>query len=118
MRYFPNQAHKLETTEAGPPAWRPDKTPCPKEMTLRERAQLLRDSIPLDPDSPTSRRFAIRRNQSGLEFFTARVTQVANGEVVYNGYPASHVPGSVLRQFRDGGVISRSEYRRLVKRLG
>ena len=30
MRYWPNPAHKRETTEAGPPAWSPDKDPCPK----------------------------------------------------------------------------------------
>ena len=35
MRYFPNPAHKRETTEAGPPRWRPDKEPCPAERTAR-----------------------------------------------------------------------------------
>ena len=69
MRYFANPAHKIETTEAGPPAWRPDKTPCPKGMTLRERTELLRDSIAEDPNSPISRRFAVRRSASGLDFF-------------------------------------------------
>lgn len=68
MYYFPNPAHKRETTEAGPPRWRPDKEPCPK-MSPRERATLLRDSIARDPASPTSQRFAIRRGASGLEFF-------------------------------------------------
>lgn len=118
MRYFANQAHKIDTTEAGPPRWRPDKTPCPEGMTLRERTRLLRDSIPEDPDSPTSRRFSVRRTESGLEFFTAQVTQAVNGEVEYHGYPTSHVPGKVLRRFRDQDKNSRSEYRRLVKRLG
>ncbi len=41
MPQFANPAHKVETTEAGPPAWRPDKTPCPKGMTLAERTQPL-----------------------------------------------------------------------------
>lgn len=63
--------HKVETTEVGPPAWRPDKTPCPERMTLPERTQLLRDSIAEDPGSPTSRHFAVRRSDSGLEFFAA-----------------------------------------------
>ena len=79
MRYLPNPAHKIETTEAGPPAWRPDKTPCPKEMTLAERTQLLLDSIAEDPNSPASRRFAVRRSESGLEFFAAQMTRVVNG---------------------------------------
>ena len=118
MRYVPNQAHKVETTEAGPPAWRPNKEPCPEGMTLRERAELLRDSVAEDPGVSASRRFAVRRTESGLEFFTARMTQVVNGEVEYHGYPTPCVPGKVLRQFRNQGKISQSEYRRLVKRLG
>ena len=31
MYYYPNPAHKTETTEAGPPRWRPDKEPCPND---------------------------------------------------------------------------------------
>lgn len=118
MRYFANPAHKVETTEAGPPAWSPDKTPCPKGMTLRERTELLRDSIAEDPASPVSRRFAVRRTGSGLEFFAIQMTQVVNGEVEYHGYPTVYVPGKVLRQFRDEGIISQPEYRSSVKRLG
>ena len=118
MRYFPNRAHKVETTEAGPPGWRPNKEPCPEGMTVRERAELLRDSIAEDPDASASRRFAVRRTESGLEFFTAQATRVVNGEVEYHGYPVHYVPGKVLRQFRDRGDISPSEYRSLVKRLG
>jgi hypothetical protein len=41
MRYWPNPAHKQETTEAGPPQWRPGKEPCPREMTVAERDELL-----------------------------------------------------------------------------
>ena len=118
MRYFANRAHKVETTEAGPPGWRPDKQPCPEGMTLRERTELLRDSVAVNPDSSASRRFSVRRTESGLEFFTAQMTQVVNGEVEYHGYPTRYVPGIILRQFRDQGEISHSEYRRLVKRLG
>ena len=81
MRYFANPAHKVETTEAGPPAWSPDKTPCPKGMTLRERTELLRNSIAEDPASPASRRFTVRRTGSGLEFFAIQTTQVVNGEI-------------------------------------
>jgi hypothetical protein len=117
MYYFPNPAHKRETTEAGPPRWRPDKEPCPS-MTPRERATLLQQSVEKDAGSPSSQRFAVRRGASGLEFYTARVTRVVNGEVEYHGYPTSYVPGSVLRQFREQGLITKPEYRNLVKRLG
>ena len=119
MRYFPNPAHKLETTEAGPPRWHPDKSMCPPGMTPRERAALLRDSIPENPGTPTSRRFAVRRTVSGIEFFAAQATRTTeHGKVEYHGYPTEQVPARVLRQFRDKGVISNTEYRRLVKRLG
>ena len=118
MRYFANRAHKVETTEAGPPAWSPDKTPCPKGMTLRERTELLRNSVAEDPDLPGSKRFAVRRTELGLEFFTTQMTRVVNGEFEYHGYPTFYVPGKILRQFMDQGTISNSEYRRLVKRLG
>ena len=87
-------------------------------MPPRERETLLHDSIAEDPGSPTSQRFAVRRGASGLEFFTARVTQVVNDDVEYHGYPTSQVPGSVLRRFRDQGGITVAEYRSLVKRLG
>ena len=118
MRYFANPAHKIETTEAGPPRWRPDKAPCPEGMTLRERRELLRESIAENPGSSTSRRYAVRRTDSGLEFFPAQATQVVDDEVEFHGYPTRYVPGKVLRQFRNQGKISQSEYRNLVKRLG
>lgn len=86
-------------------------------MTPRERAALLQDSIAREPGSPTSQRFAVRRAESGLEFFTARMTRVVNGDVEFHGYPTSHVPGRVLRRFRDQGRITAAECRRAVKRL-
>ena len=119
MRYVPNPAHKQETTEAGPPRWRPDKEPCPPEMTPRERAALLRDSVPEHPDVHASRRFAFRRGESGPEFFAAQATRTTEGgEVEYHGYPTHRVPGKVLRRFRDRSDITTAEYRRLVRRLG
>ena len=119
MRYVPNPAHKRETTEAGPPRWRPNKEPCPPEMTPRERANLLRGSVPEHPDSPSSRRFAVRRGAQGVEFFTAQATlTTGGGEVEHHGYPTRRVPGKVLREFRDRGDITVPEYRRFVKRLG
>ena len=119
VRYVPNLAHKRETMEAGPPRWRPDKEPCPPEMTPRERADLLRGSVPEHPDSSSSRRFAVRRDRRGLEFFAAQATRTAeDGEVEYHGYPTHRVPGKVLRELRDRGDITVPEYRQFVKRLG
>ena len=118
MRYVPNPAHKVQTTEAGPPRWRPNKTPCPKGMTRHERSQLLKGSIAADPASPKSRRYAVRRGDAGLEFFAAQVTQVVGGKPEYHGYPADHVPGNVLREFLKKGVISRPEYSKQIRKLG
>ncbi len=119
MRYVANPAHKLETTEAGPPEWRPDKEPCPQGMSLRERAALLRASVAEDIDSPMSRRFAVRRDESGLQFFAAQATRTTEGgEVEFHGYPTNRVPGKVLRRFKDEGMLSQAEYRSLLKRLG
>lgn len=88
-------------------------------MTSRQRTALLRDSIPEQADTPDSRRFAVRRGESGLEFFVAQATRTTeSGEVEYHGYPTSRVPGRVLRRFRDRGDVGRAGYRRLVKRLG
>ena len=119
VRYVPNPAHKREVTEAGPPRWRPGKEPCPPETTPRERVGLLRESVPEHPDSPSSRRFAVRRGRSDSEFFVAQATRTAEGgEVEYHGYPTNRAPGKVLRRFRDRGDIAVAEYRQLVKRLG
>ena len=119
VRYVPNPAHKRETTVAGPPRWRPDKEPCPPDMTPRERADLLRGSEPEHAGSPSSRRFAVRRGRSGLEFFAAQVTRTAeDGKVEYHGYPTHRAPGKVLRRFRDQSHFTAAEYRQLVKRLG
>ena len=88
-------------------------------MLSRERADLLRGSVPEHPDSSSSRRFAVRRGGQGLEFFVAQATRTAeDGEVEYHGYPTHWVPGKVLRRFRDRGDITAAEYRQLVKRLG
>jgi hypothetical protein len=67
MRYWPNPAHKAETTEAGPPLWTPDKDLCPTGMTVAERRDLLATSVPANEEYPRSRRFAMRRAQHGVE---------------------------------------------------
>ena len=117
MRYHSNPAHKLETTEAGPPRWWPDKEPCPL-MTPAERSILLENSIPNDPDSPRSRRYAVRRTDHGIEFFEAKFTRDVGGEPEFHGHPTTRVPANVLRRFLDDSRITQAEYRRLVKRLG
>src|SRR5258708_29847749 len=118
MRYWTDRAHKRQTTEAGPPAWRPDKDPCPDDLTVADRNELLAAAIPLDPQSPHSRRYNLRRTVAGLELFEAKFTEVVGGAVVFHGHPATYVPAKVLRQFRDRGLISIAEYKRLVKGFG
>jgi hypothetical protein len=95
MRYWPNPAHKRETTEAGPPRWRPDKEPCPDDMTVPERNQLLETAVPSDPADPRSRRFNIRRGPRGPELYEAKWTQDVRGEPEFHGHPATYVPTTV-----------------------
>ena len=118
VRYWPNPAHKKETTEAGPPRWYPAKTPCPNDLTLRERHELLLASVPENPGDPQSRRYNIRRQVHGLEVFEAKFTREVDGDVEFHGYPCLSVPTRVLRIFRDDGRITGAEYRRMVKTFG
>ncbi len=118
MRYWPNPAHKRQTTEAGPPRWRPDKEPCPDDMTRDERSQLLDSAVPVDPSDPRSRRFNVRRGVDGLELYDAKWTQDVAGEPEFHGHPASFVPAKVLRVLRDKGQITPAEYRKLARRFG
>ena len=114
MRYWPNPAHKRETTEAGPPRWRPDKQPCPNDMTVAERNQLLETSIP-DPDAPRPRRFNVRRGPRGLELYEAKLTREVDGEPEFHGHPATRIPNKVLRALRERGDISAAEFGKLRK---
>jgi hypothetical protein len=116
LRYWPNPAHKRETTEEGPPRWRPHKTPCP-HMTIEERDALLAESVPESPHQPGARRYALRRS-GDLEWFVGVPTEYQQGEVVFHGYPTQAVPAKVLRVFRDSGKITEAEYRKMVKDLG
>lgn len=115
VKYWPNPAHKVETTEAGPPEWHPGKDPCPPDMTVDERTALLDCSIACDPDDPIARRWTMRRSQDGLEFFDIKWTGGLDGENIFHGHPASYVPAVILRTFRDLGHISQAEYRQLIK---
>lgn len=118
MRYWPNPVHKRETTVAGPPRWRPSKMPCPDDMTVAERDRLLETAIPMDPNDASSRRYNIRRTSSGLVLFDAKCHEVVGGEPAFHAHPATFVPGKILRQFHQAGLITRAEYDRLVKGFG
>lgn len=118
MRYWPNPAHERETTEAGPPGWRPDKDPCPDDVTVDERAELLATAVPKNRDDPHSRRYNVRRVAEGLEIFEAKWHADVEGEPEFHGHPTTCVPGAVLRILRDQERISDAEYRRLVRDLG
>lgn len=118
MRYWPNPAHKRETTEAGPPAWHPSKDACPP-MTIEERRELLQDSISLDPEDPRARRYAMRwTDDLRLELYEAKWTREVEGEQEFHGHPTRRIPASVLRRFRDQGRLTEAEYKRLIKELG
>lgn len=118
MRYWPNPVHKRQTTAAGPPSWRPDKEPCPDDLTVSEREALLEAAVPKDDRDPHSRRYNLRRSPHGLEFFEAKWHEDIDGEPVFHGHPTTRVPGRVLRVFRTRGEISAPEYARLVRELG
>src|SRR5215472_588869 len=118
MRYWPNPAHKRGTTEAGPPRWWPDKEPCPDDLAVDGRNELLVTSFALDPTDAHSRRFNVRRCVRGLELYEAKWTRDVNGEPECHGHPTSFVPAKVLRALRDCGRITANEYRKLVKRFG
>lgn len=118
MRYWPNPAHKRETTEAGPPEWHPDKSPCPDDLSVAERDELLKSSVPVAPDNECARRYALRRSASGLELYDLKFTRIVDGEPEFHGHPASRVPARILRKFRDQGELSPAEYRRLIKSFG
>ena len=115
MRYWPNPAHKRETSEAGPPGWRPGKTKCPDDMTVAERNKLLETSIPADPSKPCSRRYNIRRGAHGLELYDFQCAPDENDEPVCHGYPTTFLPGPILRVLLADGKISQPEYSRLRK---
>lgn len=118
MKYWPNPAHKRETSEAGPPRWHPNKSACPP-MTVEERQKLFLESVPEDGDQPASPRYAFRVGPRGYEWFAARLTRVSpEGETEFHGYPTDHVPPRVLRRFRDLQRLSDAEYRRLLKEVG
>jgi hypothetical protein len=118
--YYPNPAHKRLTTEAGPPLWRPDKSCCPDDMTLKEREELLRSSVSEDKDPQHPVRYAVRRTANGMEWFTTRLTRRhPDGRVEIHGFPFEpghpKIPPSVLRQMRDAGIINQAEYRQVVR---
>jgi hypothetical protein len=115
--YWPNPAHKIEATDAGPPQWSPDKEKCPV-MSSTETNELLESSIPLDESDPTSRRFAVRLVAGAFEFFEAKFTQIRpEGQLEFHGHPTRRVPAVVLRRFRSRLSLSEAQYRRLLAEL-
>jgi hypothetical protein len=117
MRYWPNPAHKTRTSEAGPPAWSPDKDPCPSDMTVADRNALFLASVPVAPADPRARRFAIRRTTHGLEVYDVKWTRDVDDDPEFHAHPASRVPSVVLKAWRDDGTITQAEYGRLRKEL-
>lgn len=117
VHYWPNPAHKLETTEAGTPAWTPNKEKCPRGMTVEERDQLFAASVPVDGTDPRSRRFAIRRTNSGLEVFDIKWGRDVDGDPEFHGHPAWRIDRGVLKILRDRSLISAAELNRLRKEL-
>ena len=118
VRYWPNPVHKRGTTEAGPPAWRPSKEPCPDHLRVEEREALLVAAVSSDPDDSRSRRYKVRREGGRLELFEAKWHRDVDGDPEFHGHPTTRVPSRVLRALRDSGRLSPAEYRRLVKELG
>jgi len=85
---------------------------------MSERNELLASSVPVDATNPRSRRFNVRRSEHGLELYDGKWTQDVAEEPEFHGHPASYVPVSILRIFRDRGQITLAEYRRLVRNFG
>src|SRR6266851_258551 len=102
-------------TEAGPGGWRSDKEPCPTNITVVERNELLQTAVALDPANPRSRRFNARRGGSGLELYEAKYHTDVEGEPEFHGHPTNRIPPRVARRLRDSGRITAPEFARLVK---
>jgi hypothetical protein len=113
VRYWPNPVHKKRMTEAGRGRWRPDKTPCPDDLTVAERNELFLTSVAEDPADQCSKRYNVRRTARGLDLFEAQCAQDVD-DVVCHGYPTSHIPPKVLRLLLAAGTITKVEYERLV----
>jgi len=84
-------------------------------MTVAERNELLAMSVSENASDPESRRYALRRGDTGIECYAALLTEWEKDELVYHGYPTHHVPAKVLREFRDGGLINNVEYKKLLR---
>lgn len=118
--YFPNPAHKTQTTEAGPPKWYPAKTACPDTMSLAERDELVDMSVPAGDDPLDPSRYAVRRVDGRLEWYRTLVTRChPDGRIEIHGHPFEpghpKVPPRALRRLRDNGIITHAEYTRVVK---
>ncbi len=118
FRYAPNRVRKTTWTEAGPPAPRSDKTPCPRDLGGVECSPLLAGSVAEEVLNPRSRRYAVRRSEIGLEVFAGQAHSPSGQEPIeFHGYPVASAPARVLRALRDRGDLAESEYKRLVRGL-
>ncbi len=86
-------------------------------MTVEERVALLEASVAIEEGNPRSRRFALRRSERGLEVFDIKHTRDVAGEPEFHGHPASRVDATVLKRWRNGGLITDAEYNRLRREL-
>jgi len=86
-------------------------------MTVEERDELLEASLPVNPRDPGSRRYVVR-GPDGLEMYDIKLTRLDGDEPEFHGHPATFVPGKLLSQFRDRGVLQQHEYKELVKSFG
>jgi hypothetical protein len=93
-------------------------------MTRQERDALLEASVPVDPDDPESRRFAVRRVDGRIELYEAQCGGVRDGEEEFHGYPWYHpeyrpnprpVPYSVLDRLCALGHITQEEFRKALR---
>ena len=81
---------------------------------------MVRDSVAQSDDPCDPVRFAVRRLGNELQWFTTRLTvEHPDGRVEIHGYPFQpgqpKIPPSVLRKLRDAGIITRAEYRKVVR---
>jgi len=118
--YYPNPAHKRATTEAGPPRWYPAKEACPEDMTLEEREELVRASIPLSDDPYDPKRFAVQRKKGRLIWYRTLLTREhPDGRIEIHGHPFTpgrpRVPPAAARKMREVGAITEAEYRQAIR---
>jgi len=119
--YRKNDKHKKGACGSGPPRWFPSTSSlCPEDLSHEEAQELLEDSLEgKSADHPNNgARFAYRAGH----FYKGYCEQNAceGQHEIWHGYPVSRelvpsqVPARILRSFRDNGLISKAEYKKLI----